>query len=171
MTILYNCHTDGDEYRITKFSDGEVESSYLCSTDECQCPAGSQPTCRHRQMLPMFLNRGAVDTFWFLDWDRKGWVSNEPAELLETRLATKPILDEPKPKSDLQRWSDIISGKFKKDLEAERSELSSLNDEPTPLKTLETQAASDWEYITRTADPDFGKVFRPIPTKPSWRRI
>lgn len=81
MTILYNCHTDGDNWRITKFNDGEVESSYLCSTTECQCPAGSRPTCRHRLMLPMFINRGAVNTFWFLDWERKGWVSNEPEPL------------------------------------------------------------------------------------------
>lgn len=78
MTTLYNCHHDGDQYRITKFSEhGEVESSYLCTETECECPAGVRDTCRHRQMLPMFLNREAVDTFWFLDWDRKGWVMND----------------------------------------------------------------------------------------------
>lgn len=81
MSILYNCHTDGDQYRITKFNDGEVESSYLCSFDECQCPAGHRPSCRHRLMLPMFIDRGAVNTFWFLDFERKGWVSNESAPL------------------------------------------------------------------------------------------
>jgi hypothetical protein len=67
--ILYNCHTDGDEYRITKFIDGNPESSYLLSHAECQCPAGSRPTCRHRQMLPVFLNSGIVDTHLFLNWD------------------------------------------------------------------------------------------------------
>lgn len=78
MAILYNCHTDGDQYRITKFSEhGEVESSYLCSEEECECPAGHRHTCRHRQMLPMFLAREAVNSFWFLDWDRKGWVAVE----------------------------------------------------------------------------------------------
>lgn len=80
MTILYNAKTDGDHYRITKFSDGEVESSYLCSTTECQCPAGQRPSCRHRLMLPMFIARGAVNSFWFLDFERKGWVSNELKE-------------------------------------------------------------------------------------------
>lgn len=77
MSILYNCHTDGTEWRITKFNDGEVESSYLCSITECQCPAGQRPSCRHRLMLPMFISRGAVNSFWFLDFERKGWVSNE----------------------------------------------------------------------------------------------
>lgn len=92
MTTLYNCHTDGDEYRITKFADGEVESSYLCSADECQCPAGHRPTCRHRMMLPLFINRGAVNSYWFLDFDRKGWVSNEPANFVETRVAQKSAI-------------------------------------------------------------------------------
>ena len=69
MTTLYNCHTDGDEWRITKFVDGNPESSYLTTHHECQCPAGSRPTCRHRQMLPAFLDRGIVDTHLFLNWD------------------------------------------------------------------------------------------------------
>lgn len=80
MTTLYNCHHDGDQYRITKFNElGEPESSYLCTTDECDCPAGVRPTCRHRQMLPKFLAREAVDSYWFYDFDRGGWVTNEPA--------------------------------------------------------------------------------------------
>ncbi len=77
--ILYNCHTDGDQYRITKFNDGEVESTYLCTIDECECPAGVRPTCRHRHMLPRFLAKGAVNSFYFYDYDRQGWVTNEPA--------------------------------------------------------------------------------------------
>ncbi len=84
MTILYNCHSDGDQYRITKFDSlGNVESTYLCTTEECECPAGVRPTCRHRQMLPLFLKREAVNTFWFFDFDRKGWVTNEPAGIVE----------------------------------------------------------------------------------------
>ncbi len=77
--ILYNCHTDGDQYRITKFNDGEVESTYLCTVDECECPAGVRPTCRHRHMLPRFIAKGAVNSFYFYDYDRQGWVTNEPA--------------------------------------------------------------------------------------------
>jgi len=80
MTTLYNCHTDGDQYRITKFdSFGNVESTYLCTVDECECPAGFRQTCRHRHMLPRFIAKGAVNSFWFYDYDRQGWVTNEPA--------------------------------------------------------------------------------------------
>src|SRR6266403_771544 len=80
MTTLYNCHTDGDQYRITKFdSFGNVESTYLCTIDECKCPAGFRPSCRHRHMLPRFIAKDAVNSFWFYDYDRQGWVTNEPA--------------------------------------------------------------------------------------------
>lgn len=82
MTILYNCKTDGDQFRISKFDDlGNVESTYLCSETECQCPAGHRASCRHRIMLPMFIASDKVDSFYFLDFERKGWVSNEPAPL------------------------------------------------------------------------------------------
>src|SRR6266436_2303417 len=78
MTTLYNCHTDGDQYRITKFdSFGNVESTYLCTIDECECPAGFRPTCRHRHMLPRFIAKEAVNSFWFYDYDRQGWVMND----------------------------------------------------------------------------------------------
>ncbi len=72
---LYNCRHAGDQYRISKFTeDMNVESSYLCTESECDCPAGARPTCRHRQMLPRFLARGAVGNEWFFDYDRGGWV-------------------------------------------------------------------------------------------------
>jgi len=75
MTILYNCRHSGDQYRITKF-DSEMNplSSYLCSLEECDCPRGPHPTCRHRQMLPKFIARQHVGDEWFLDFDRGGWV-------------------------------------------------------------------------------------------------
>ena len=65
MTILYNCHHDGDQYRITKFIDGNPEASYLLSHTECQCPAGHRPTCRHRQMLPQMLAERICNEPWF----------------------------------------------------------------------------------------------------------
>lgn len=80
MTTLYNCHTDGAQYRITKFDSlGNVESTYLCTIDECECPAGFRSSCRHRHMLPRFIAKGAVNSFYFYDYDRQGWVTNEPA--------------------------------------------------------------------------------------------
>lgn len=76
---LYNCHTDGDQYRITKFDSlGNPESSYLLTEEECECPAGHRPHCRHRQMLPLFITKEAVNSFYFYDFDRKGWVTNIP---------------------------------------------------------------------------------------------
>lgn len=85
MPFLYNCRHDGDQYRISKFDeDQNVESSYLCTETECECPAGVRPMCRHREMLPLFIRRGAVNTGWQLDYDRGGWVQMyddpEPAQ-------------------------------------------------------------------------------------------
>lgn len=69
---LYNLKTDGDNYRITKFtSDLDVESSYLTSLTECECPAGHRPTCRHRQMLPHMLANEMLDAPKFMDFDTK----------------------------------------------------------------------------------------------------
>jgi len=31
-------------------------------------------------MLPRFLAKGAVNSFYFYDYDRQGWVTNEPAK-------------------------------------------------------------------------------------------
>jgi len=79
MTILYNCRHAGDQYRITKFdADMNVESSYLCTPSECDCPAGVRPTCRHREMLPRFLHRNHIGDEWFYDYDRGGWVQQGP---------------------------------------------------------------------------------------------
>jgi hypothetical protein len=76
MTSLYNCRHDGDQYRITKFdADVNVVSSYLCTTSECECPAGVRPTCRHREMLPKFIHREHIGDGWMLDHDRDGWVN------------------------------------------------------------------------------------------------
>lgn len=84
MTQLYNCRHAGDQYRMTKFNEHlDVESSYLCTTKECDCPAGQRPMCRHREMLPKFLQRGTVGTDWFYDYSRGGWVQMdyEPEEM------------------------------------------------------------------------------------------
>ena len=41
MTTLYNLHTDGDQYRITKFVDGNPEASYLLSHKNANAPQGT----------------------------------------------------------------------------------------------------------------------------------
>ncbi len=72
---LYNCkHADGG-YRLTKFTkDYEVESSYVVSAEGCDCPAGIRPVCRHRTMLPFFLEHEHVDDGWFFIWDTRQWL-------------------------------------------------------------------------------------------------
>lgn len=91
MTTLYSCkseidHAGNTTFRITKFDgDMNVESSYIVHGSNliCNCPAGVRPSCRHRDMLPKFIARGAVNTMWMFDFDRSGWVSMD----LEGELA------------------------------------------------------------------------------------
>jgi hypothetical protein len=87
MTTLYSLRTDTDGYRITKFVDGEVESSYSCTEHECTCPAGHRATCRHRQMLPQMLAHNIANTHWFMDWDRSG-------SIVDFNGASKRLYDE-----------------------------------------------------------------------------
>lgn len=82
MPSLYNCRHDGDQYRITKFdSDWNVEASYLCDLHSCECPAGHRSRCRHREMLPKFIQRGHIGDEWFWDHDRGGWVQGASVEM------------------------------------------------------------------------------------------
>lgn len=67
---LYNLRSADGQWIVTKFdNDLNVESSYAVSESECACPAGSRPTCRHRQMLPKMLAVGAEDTPMFYNYD------------------------------------------------------------------------------------------------------
>ncbi len=96
MPFLYNCKHSGDQYSITKFdAHMNVESTYLCTLEECNCPAGQRPTCRHREMLPKFITRGAIGTEWMFDFDRGGWVQTNlgdpPAEREPKGLVTPPL--------------------------------------------------------------------------------
>lgn len=169
MTVLYNCHHDGDQYRITKFNElGEPESSYLCTETECECPAGVRPTCRHRQMLPKFLAREAIDSYWFYDFDRGGWVTNEPGLSIELRTQAEP--------ANLRtegaitgRW--VSDGKHIDEDEVEIIEPMSHMGDGTPH--LGGVYAKD---VTPAPDPDdYGED--PIgleslpPARPAWRRI
>lgn len=86
MTALYNCKSEincvgGTVYRITKFDgDMNVISSYVVDDSldiSCTCPAMGRQTCRHRDMLPKFIARSAINTHWFYDFDRGGWISSD----------------------------------------------------------------------------------------------
>ena len=80
--VLYSLRSEIDasgttRYRVSKFVDGEVESSYHVDRSTCECPAGARPTCRHRIMLPHMLNAAIANTHWFLDWNSGGIVDFE----------------------------------------------------------------------------------------------
>lgn len=71
---LYSAKTEIDRHgtervRISKFIDGELESSYLTTLYDCECPAGVRPSCRHRQMLPQMQAHRIVNTHWFWNFD------------------------------------------------------------------------------------------------------
>jgi len=103
MTSLYNCKIAGDQWRMTKFDEHmNVESSYLCTTTECECPAGQRPICRHRDMLPKFIQRQKVGTGWVYDYDRGGWVQafDDPEpEAIDLSTPTLIIANPPAKKS------------------------------------------------------------------------
>ena len=86
-SALYSLRTDGDQWRITKFVDGEPEGSYLVSTEVCECPAGHRHTCRHRQMLPQMLAHKLYDTHWFFAFDTGG-------QIVDFNGSSKHLLDQ-----------------------------------------------------------------------------
>jgi hypothetical protein len=74
MPILYNLKSADGEWRITKFDDDlEMESSYIVSTDQCECPqwTSRERECRHMKMLPMMLER--ADSPWFFCYEDAQW--------------------------------------------------------------------------------------------------
>ncbi len=68
-SIKSEVHIRADSYRISKFNDGNLESSYRTTYTECDCPAGVRPSCRHRQMLPQMIAANIVNTQFFWDFD------------------------------------------------------------------------------------------------------
>lgn len=99
MKDLYNCKTLATElYRMTKFDKHlipKVGSSYIVSNHGCDCPQGNQTSCRHRKMLPFFVEHGYVDTEYFFVWDTHLWYKG-PAALAQVRAENgKPTPAEP----------------------------------------------------------------------------
>jgi hypothetical protein len=71
---LYNMKENGNGYQITKFDeDLNPENTYHVGSKSCDCKAGGRPTCRHRQMLPLFQAIGRVNTGWFYDCEGQAW--------------------------------------------------------------------------------------------------
>ncbi len=93
---LYNCKSADGSYRITKFdTDLNPEGSYLVSDEACECPAGVRPTCRHRQMLPKFLARDAVDQPIYYAFEEDVWLEPVEAQLEDSAENDGDVHDDP----------------------------------------------------------------------------
>lgn len=169
MTFLYNCKHSGDQYRITKFnSDFEVEgdSSYLCDLHNCECPAGHRPSCRHREMLPKFIQRNHVGDNWFFDFDRGGWVQGwreEPA------LTAQPLLVQSEQSEPAQTNQDLWLDQNEASMQSEIA--SSLAPEGLGQPSeqgfnaeMQTALEADGEYLRQMTGEDHGPVFLPEPS-------
>jgi len=82
MQTLYNFKSiDRTHYHVTKFDSGLVPfedhngniSAYVCTLEECECPQGHKPTCRHRKMLPVAIEAGHIDDNYFFVWETHQW--------------------------------------------------------------------------------------------------
>lgn len=153
-STLYNLHTDGDQYRITKFVDGNPESSYLTTHAECQCPAGHRHTCRHRQMLPEMLAEGLENSHYFWDFDRRMAfdISGNAKHLLDALAATKPA-------PELTTVPEGLHG-------ASAEDMPPLPEGVQMFNLAETSPAELFNAIAEAV----GEPTHPTPAKP-WRRI
>jgi hypothetical protein len=78
MTI-YSVKSTPQGYRMVKFdADLNVEAVYEMRqtrrTVHCPCFRGNGASCRHREMLQLFLAQKAVNTGKFYDYDGKRWL-------------------------------------------------------------------------------------------------
>jgi hypothetical protein len=101
---LYNLRSALDDYRVTKFTkDLDVESSYLIGNlgytisgaFECECPAGSRSTCRHRQMLKDLLL--IVDTAFFWNFEQRMYTDSDGAQVTLDEIAESARVDSTEP--------------------------------------------------------------------------
>jgi len=176
MTILYNCRHDGDQYRVTKFDEHlNVLSSYLCTLEACDCPAGVRPMCRHREMLPRFIQRKHIGDGWAFDYDRGGWVQMEDS--------TEINAPEPEPMSTNEEDcpGHVASEHNSKICGICGIHIDSLRPPDRPVvyvnHTIRTQADLD-VYREQVASGEIKYIPAPtfpeaviVPAKKSWRRF
>lgn len=127
MTSLYHLRSaPGASFRITKLdADYRVEATYLVSSSECSCPAGSRPTCRHRQMLPFFLAKGHVDNGWMLDWHTRQWRSPLCEDATQSPIGNEFPTATPVDEMTKEEIESALDVKY----EQEEPELSGLQEE------------------------------------------
>ncbi len=117
MTIsLYHLRSIGQSdtsFRITKLDeDYSIEAAYVVSAAECSCPAGSRPSCRHRQMLPFFLAQGHIDNGWMLDWATRMWrkplIEDGQGQPIGDDFPTAPPVDEMSEEELVQTFQEKV---------------------------------------------------------------
>lgn len=103
--ILYSLRTADGAFSIAKFdADFNVESQYLIVQDpsgrwQCNCPASIRPTCRHRQMLTVMMDR--ADSPWFYCYEDGTW--HDPLGQAEAQVEMfAPIPNEPENDGDIE---------------------------------------------------------------------
>lgn len=84
MSDLYSVRRlSTSTYRFVKFDDLLNPVATYSVVDcgwhtQCNCPRSNFPSCRHREMLPVFFRSRAVDTGKFYDFDHKRWAPALP---------------------------------------------------------------------------------------------
>jgi hypothetical protein len=79
MTTLYNMRRTPDGYRMVKWDQHlNIEAVYNIlyrrGRHYCDCPQGGKgPTCRHRDMIPLFNSRKAIDKGIFYCYETGEW--------------------------------------------------------------------------------------------------
>lgn len=85
---LYTLHSgEADAFVITKYDSLGLEqlSQYVMpDAITCSCPAAHRESCRHRDMLPLMLDR--IDSHWFYDFDNGQWM-----RLVNGQMQAEPI--------------------------------------------------------------------------------
>lgn len=163
---LYNLKTDGDHYRITKFTnDLEVESSYLCSETECECPAGHRPSCRHRQMLPILLANDMLDRGKFYDFDTQQFYQTHSAETSDFEASADAIEHTPDPEAEVIAKA-VTEGLGVIEV-TEEGEVRNITEEFFDLPTVDNVPVNEVEEIIPqiahdAPHPTFGHVKRRV---------
>lgn len=172
---LYNCKIDGDQYRITKFTnDLEVEASYLTNGRECDCPAGHRPACRHRIMLSRFIAKDATAGQWFHAYEHQQWVRAAADEttigdLEEDTASAASELTATEVDERIRNHSGPIPGETLVG-EVIDNAMKPINllalAEPTPQgfnKEMQRALEADGEKLKQLTSEDHGPTFLPEP--------
>lgn len=139
-------------------------------------------------MLPMFIDRGAVNTFWFLDFERKGWVSNEPAtekaiyhdDVICERSELSSQQDKPLTMDNWREIARIATVETTTQLEPHSptvttTDFESVDDSSILSVATKPELLPISDYVLSREELEELSTYHTeielLPAKPSWRRI